>query len=338
MFGLDKRTHGDVQMLAERLARQEIPDNANDFEDSTKPDGRQGLFGQGSLGFSAYARARDAGVLPEKGKNGTTSEILSSDGNVVSFAKELYDRIPPSDRSEREYQIILDRQGRIVTALRGDSSSVRTVMNSRDQKFGGSPYPDLARVRRIQMTAGGMQVHNHPHGKDGSAARELGFGLSGGDVGSAIQRMEAGGVAVTKEGAYVIRNPKWREDFDQLQATMRTARADTARRAVEDLRKGVPRSAVRLAARNALDDAATKALQDTRARGNAFGKRIDGLVEETALRLKSAGRIENVRFAQMTSAESRIFAQTYHAAVKEVAARAGLEIDFIPNAGYEDIR
>lgn len=319
--GLTAERAENAREIMRRMARGDLdtqdPEKwANSTPQSTAEDA--------SEAFAAYIRMRDAGLLPPA-KGGSTSEILADRQKTEAFGKALLDKL--GDRqAEREYKIEIDEQGRVIGVFRGDKGAVGGYPSLSDERQGNG-YPALQHAVAITTTAGGMQAHNHPYGEKSEDGRKLGLPLSNGDLGSMVQRAQAGGMAVAKEGVYVMRNPKWREDADKVRTALAqaTARADSLGLA------GKARSAM-IAAE------VTPVVKGVMSRGKEVYDRIEAASRgaQKAMFGIGLGRGRG-RLGEMNEKQNALLSRAIHQAVKSVARMEGLEVDFIPNRGYESI-
>lgn len=319
--GLTPKRVAEVRELAEKMAKQEhIPKSGSEFEEMKGERTGNNL--------SAYLRAKEAGILPEKGKHGTAEEILADRDKIVAFAKELETRLSSREFQEREHQLVADSQGRIIAAVKGEAGSVGIRKNNDDEAVGGKFNSTAIGVaKQIEQHAGGLQVHNHPAGDGSADKRDIGLPLSGGDFASAVQKCEAGGLAYSKEGVYVLRNTNWKRDYDEMRGRIAQIDANLS---------GITNPSVRETMRATY---VAQVVSDVTQKAEKLGKSVDGLFYATIDALKSGGHIrrEANSFREFTPREMKILARTYQNAQMKLLKQAGFEVEFIPNAGYEEI-
>lgn len=273
---------GKDDIVRERIVRlltNDLPEDPNDWDKSGERQVNQIGINDAKAQMVAYALARDAGVL-----KGGEKDVVKQ---VERFEKLI------SKRSEEiEYQIVLDRDGNLIHAIRGDKGAVGMGPPTASS---GIPV-DAIRVKGTteydmrKVYAGSTMHHNHPrHGEEGA----LGMTFSAPDLANTVKYARGAITATAKEGVYIGVNKKWQEH-------------------------------------------ATGSRDEAYARAQTLGSQIEAARRLVANEYTS--RVRSGRLPYGAEAAYRFQAVRNHAANIIIAKKFGIEIDFIPKAGYEWIK
>lgn len=303
-----------------KKAKGETERDPSKFEDSLNGS-------KGGVQIAAYLQLKEAGKLPPS-QHAKAEVIASNRDAAVALARDLTSRLTPR-AAGIENKIMVDSQGRIVAVVKGNGNTV-----------GGSPFTDDPIAQRDgywstyhSVNAGGGQVHNHPSGEYSHDKRTLGGGLSGGDVGSAVQSLHAFGLATAKEGTYVIRNTRWKQDQEAIQR-----RVEREVKAFKDqaVRQGLSQEVIslteRMVRRNAYDSGVRELTGKAQRVSDASTLAFTGTVSL----LRSKGLLPAERgMGNWTPKQHALVNKIHFESMKAVLAKDGIELDFIPNQGYE---
>lgn len=190
---------GKESVVRERVVRLmtgELPQDPNKWDVGGRTTINKAGISDSKAQVVAYALAKEQGLL----KGG--------ERDIVRQVEDFESRIG-SRSQEREYQIVIDRDGNRIHAIRGDKSSVGMGVPTDSI---GRPIKALvnaegqADMRRIY--AGSNMHHNHPRQGEPDA---LGMTFSAGDISNTVRYARAGITATAREGVYIGRNRNWEE-------------------------------------------------------------------------------------------------------------------------------
>lgn len=269
------RTEAIRERVREILSKRELPTDSEKWDKGGSRQLNKDGLPKSQEQLVAYKYLRDRGLL-----TGGEKDLVAQARQFISSVGRRHE--------EREYQVLIDRDGNRIYAIRGDQSSVG-MGTPRDDR--GRPLDGFRDARGAgdlrTVTAGATMHHNHPRqGEQGA----LGMSFSGGDLGNTIRLARGAITATAQEGIYVGRNTKWQEHAN------------------------LPNESAIM-------------------RGRAFAAQID----RASKRIQDSFRAE-VRAGRATmSSENfyRYLAPRLHAANIILARKEGIEIDFVPNKGFE---